>query len=65
MTMILMVATISPLFRDILPIDVEDSILSGLRSLGRFSKSVHEFAWHIDVLERLDAARRLQLGRPT
>lgn len=63
MTMILMVATISPLFRDILPIDVEESIASGVRNMRRFSMSVQEFTWHIDVLERLDTARRLRIDQ--
>lgn len=62
MAMILIVATVSPLFQDILPIDVEESIASGVRNLRRFSMSVREFSWHLEVLERLDAARRVRLG---
>lgn len=63
MTMILIVATVSPLFQDVLPIDVEESIASGVRNLKRFSMSVREFAWHLEVLERLDTSRRIRLGR--
>lgn len=62
MAIILIVATVSPLFQDILPIDVEESIASGVRNLRRFSMSVREFSWHLEVLERLDTARRVRLG---
>lgn len=59
MTMILMVASVSPIFQHILPTGVEDAISSGFRILRRFSVSVREFTWHLKVLERLDTARRL------
>lgn len=57
MVMILMVATICPVFEDILPLHIEDGILQGVSNLDRFSKSVHEFAWHLKVLEHLNNAR--------
>jgi hypothetical protein len=63
MTIILMVATIFPIFRNLLPDDVEDAILGGKRNLSRFSQSVAEFSWHIEILERLDVARRNRMAR--
>jgi hypothetical protein len=61
MTMILMVATVSPLFQGNLPFDVEESITAGTRNLKRFSRSVEEFSWHLHVLERLDTSRKAKL----
>lgn len=63
MTIILMVATIFPIFKDLVPDDVEDVILGGKRNLARFSQSVAEFSWHIEILERLDVARRNRIVR--
>ncbi|KAL5586958.1 hypothetical protein FOVSG1_012094 [Fusarium oxysporum f. sp. vasinfectum] len=63
MTIILMVATIFPIFKDLLPDDVEDVILGGKMNLARFSQSVAEFSWHIEILERLDVARRNRIVR--
>ncbi|KAF5702840.1 oleate-activated transcription factor 1 [Fusarium mundagurra] len=63
MTIILMVATIFPIFKDLLPGDVEDVILAGKRNLARFSQSVAEFSWHIEILERLDVARQSRIAR--
>ncbi|KAF4448693.1 oleate-activated transcription factor 1 [Fusarium austroafricanum] len=63
MTIILMVATMFPVFRNLLPEDVEEGILTGKRNIVRFSQSVTEFAWHIAVLERLDVARRNRIVR--
>lgn len=60
MTIILMVATISPLFDGILPLDTEESIILGVRNLKRFHTSVREFSWHLLVLERLEGARQRQ-----
>ncbi|SPJ77027.1 related to 3-oxoacyl-[acyl-carrier-protein] reductase [Fusarium torulosum] len=61
MTIILMVATIFPVFCDLLPEDVEEVIMTGKRNLVRFSQSVGEFKWHITILEHLDVARRSRL----
>lgn len=63
MTIILMVATVSPLFRDILPADIEDSIYLGVQNLRRFNVSVEEFRWHLGVLEHLELARRTRSGK--
>ncbi|KAF5230096.1 hypothetical protein FANTH_13978 [Fusarium anthophilum] len=63
MTIILMVATIFPIFKDLLPENVEDVILAGKRNLARFSQSVAEFSWHIEILKRLDVARRNRMAR--
>lgn len=60
MTIILMVATVSPLFVDIIPADIEESIYLGVQNLRRFSVSVEEFHWHLQVLEYLELARRGQ-----
>lgn len=57
MTIILIVATVSPLFKDNLPLDIEESIYLGVRNLRRFSVSVEEFKWHLAVLEHLESAR--------
>lgn len=63
MTIILMVATVSPLFSEILPIDIEESIFLGMRNLRRFGASVSEFSWHLQVLERIETARKDRLSR--
>jgi hypothetical protein len=65
MTIILMVATIFPIFKDLLPQDVEDAIQAGKRNLARFGQSVAEFSWHIEILERIDVARRNRIARQT
>jgi hypothetical protein len=62
MTIILMVATIFPIFCDLLPEDVEEVIMTGKRNLVRFSQSVGEFKWHIAILEHLDVARLYRLA---
>jgi len=61
MTMILMIATVVPPLRRILPEDVEQAIFLGTRNLRRFSRSVGRFEWHLGVLERLDSARRARM----
>lgn len=68
MTMILMVATVSPLFADMLPHDTEEAILIGVQNLRRFRNSVKEFEWHLEVLECMESARRRRVessGRGT
>jgi hypothetical protein len=52
------VATIYPIFRHVLPDQIEDVISTGKRNLHRFSLSIGEFEWHLVVLEKLDAACR-------
>lgn len=61
MTIILMVATLTPTFSEIQPDNVEESICTGIRNLRRFSRSVKEFAWHVQTLERLDLARKQRM----
>lgn len=61
---ILRVATLYPVFRHVLPADAERAIWTGKRNLQRFGVSVAEFAWHIDLLERIDAACRHRLPIP-
>ncbi|KAF6811084.1 C6 finger domain-containing protein [Colletotrichum musicola] len=56
MVIILRVATMCPVFRDILPADIEKAMFVGTRNLRRFSISVKEFEWHLGVLERLEAS---------
>ncbi|KAF6802046.1 C6 finger domain-containing protein, partial [Colletotrichum sojae] len=56
MVIILRVATMCPVFRDILPADIEQAMFGGTRNLRRFSISVKEFEWHLGVLERLEAS---------
>jgi hypothetical protein len=63
MTIILMISTILPALHDLLPEDVEDGIVTGKKNLLRFSKSVTQFEWHLDVLENLDAARQARRAR--
>lgn len=58
MTIILMVATVSPLYASILPAGIEESIYLGVQNLRRFSISVEEFEWHLEVLDLLETARR-------
>ncbi|TDZ16675.1 Citrinin biosynthesis transcriptional activator ctnR [Colletotrichum orbiculare MAFF 240422] len=54
MVIILRVATMCPVFRDILPADIEQAIFVGTRNMRRFSLSVGEFEWHLGVLERME-----------
>lgn len=56
MVIILRVATVCTVFRDILPDDVDDVIVVGKRNMKRFGLSVKEFQWHLEVLDKLDAA---------
>ncbi|KAH8660475.1 hypothetical protein BX600DRAFT_383208 [Xylariales sp. PMI_506] len=56
MTIILRISTIFPPLRGIMPADVEDTIRTGKRILERFSASIKEFAWHLSILQRLDAS---------
>lgn len=63
MTIILMISTIIPVLHGLLPIDVEEVIETGKRNLLRFSQSVTQFEWHIQVLENLDRARRARIAR--
>ncbi len=56
MTIILRISTICPAFREIMLPDIEETIFLGKRNLGRFCMSVKEFEWHLEVLQRLDAA---------
>ncbi|KAF4446828.1 C6 finger domain-containing [Fusarium albosuccineum] len=58
MTMILRIATFCHVLREILPGDIEETILVEKRNLRKFGVSVGEFNWHLDVLEKLDAACR-------
>ncbi|KAH6662927.1 hypothetical protein F5X68DRAFT_178041 [Plectosphaerella plurivora] len=53
---ILRVATIYPIFRHVLPDHVEDVIAAGKRNMRRFSLSIGEFGWHLDLLGNLDVA---------
>jgi hypothetical protein len=52
--MILRVATTCSVFNNILLPDTEIVIATGKRNLRRFSVSIPEFQWHIEVLEALD-----------
>ncbi|KAF5232582.1 hypothetical protein FAUST_8614 [Fusarium austroamericanum] len=63
MTIILMISTIVPVLRELLPTDVEEVIETGKRNLLRFSQSVTQFEWHIQVLENLETARRARKAR--
>jgi hypothetical protein len=63
MTIILMISTILPTLRGLLPDGVEEGITTGKTNLLRFSQSVTQFEWHIKVLENLDIARRAILAR--
>jgi hypothetical protein len=56
MVIILRVATTCAVFNNILLADTEDVIAIGKRNLRRFSVSIPEFRWHLDVLEALDKA---------
>ncbi|KXH26607.1 hypothetical protein CSIM01_02908 [Colletotrichum simmondsii] len=56
MVTILRVATMCPVFKEILPEDIEGAMFVGTRNLRRFSISVKEFEWHLSVLERLAAS---------
>uniref|UniRef100_A0A0B7KCB1 Zn(2)-C6 fungal-type domain-containing protein n=2 Tax=Bionectria ochroleuca TaxID=29856 RepID=A0A0B7KCB1_BIOOC len=61
MITILMVSTITPAMSSIVPHDVEESIITGVHNLRRFSNSVREFSWHLNILERLDISRKARL----
>ncbi|KAI6780842.1 oleate-activated transcription factor 1 [Emericellopsis cladophorae] len=58
MTLISMIATVSRPFVSVLPADIEESIVLGVRNLKRFSLGVPEFAWHLQVLEEIEVARQ-------
>ncbi|KAH6616811.1 hypothetical protein C7974DRAFT_52714 [Boeremia exigua] len=58
MIIILRIATLCQLFRDLLSDDVEHVIFVGKRNLRRFARSVKDFQWHLEVLDKLDAACR-------
>ncbi|KAH7411086.1 hypothetical protein BKA64DRAFT_373122 [Cadophora sp. MPI-SDFR-AT-0126] len=60
MVIILMIATISPQFQQIIPADIDEVIISGQQNLKRFSLSVTEFEWHLQKLEELDRARKVR-----
>ncbi|RNJ60441.1 hypothetical protein D7B24_008133 [Verticillium nonalfalfae] len=62
MVIILRVATMCPVFCDILPPEIERAIVVGGRNLRRFSGSVREFEWHLGVLEKLEESCRRQGG---
>lgn len=55
---ILRLATVCQIFRDIVPDDVEHVISIGRRNMELFSGSVQEFKHHLEILDRLDAACR-------
>lgn len=55
---ILRLATVCQIFRDIVPDDVEHVISIGRRNMELFSSSVKEFKHHLEILNRLDAACR-------
>ncbi|KAL6410986.1 C6 finger domain-containing protein [Ilyonectria robusta] len=61
---ILRVATLYPIFRHVLPDDVEHVIWTGKRNLQRFSISIGEFAWHLELLERLDSSCKHRIPVP-
>jgi hypothetical protein len=62
MVMILRIATVCDVLREILPGDIEETILVGKRNLRKFGVSVGEFGWHLEVLEKLDAACRERMA---
>ncbi|RBQ97113.1 hypothetical protein VDGD_10496 [Verticillium dahliae] len=62
MVIILRVATMCPVFCDILPAEIERAIVVGGRNLRRFSGSVREFEWHLGVLEKLEESYRRNRG---
>ncbi|KAF3349350.1 Dihydroxy-acid dehydratase [Verticillium dahliae VDG2] len=62
MVIILRVATMCPVFCDILPAEIERAIVVGGRNLRRFSGSVREFEWHLGVLEKLEESCRRNRG---
>ncbi|KAI8657116.1 Zn(2)-C6 fungal-type domain-containing protein [Fusarium keratoplasticum] len=62
MVMILRIATFCDVLREILPGDIEETILVGKRNLRKFGVSVGEFGWHLEVLEKLDAACRERMA---
>ncbi|KAK1712440.1 hypothetical protein BDP67DRAFT_517395 [Colletotrichum lupini] len=62
MVTILRVATMCPVFKEILPEDIEGAMFVGTRNLRRFSISVRGFEWHLSVLERLAASCRNRMS---
>lgn len=56
MIIILRVATVCPVFSGILPADTEHIIGVGKQNLRRFSNSIKELSWHMEVLRALDEA---------
>lgn len=61
MTSILLVSTMFTVFNEVRPENIEEGIAAGMRNMHRFRKSVSQFGWHIDILERLDVARKRRL----
>lgn len=55
---ILRIAIVCPVFRNILPSDIEETILVGRRNLTLFSVSIPEFQHHLYLLDKLDSACR-------
>ncbi|TDZ60843.1 Citrinin biosynthesis transcriptional activator ctnR [Colletotrichum trifolii] len=62
MVIILRVATMCPVFQDILPADIEQAIFVGTRNMRRFSLSAGEFEWHLGVLERMDMSCKIRMA---
>lgn len=56
MVMILRVASVCPPLQTAMPDEAEAVISTGKRNLRRFSGSVREFRWHMEVLDKLDVA---------
>ncbi|KAH6695538.1 hypothetical protein F5X68DRAFT_266897 [Plectosphaerella plurivora] len=56
MVIILRVASVCPPLQAAMPGEIEDVISTGKRNLKRFSGSVREFRWHMEVLDQLDLA---------
>lgn len=58
MVIILMIASACPSLQSILPHDIDEAIQTGQQNMRRFRKSVKQFEWHINELEKLDRARK-------
>ncbi|OAQ69169.1 C6 finger domain-containing protein [Pochonia chlamydosporia 170] len=54
--LILKVVGMHEAFRDVLPQGVEEAIAMGKRNLLRFSLSIREFEWHLQLLAQLEAS---------
>lgn len=54
--LILKVVGMHEAFRDVLPQGVEEAIAMGKRNLQRFSLSIREFEWHLQLLAQLEAS---------